>query len=153
MQHLPASLVDVIFARLTMTYGRDFMDRWPGIEPAAVKASWGLELAGFGPEAVYHALDNLPPAKPPTALEFKAACARAPAPAGSALPNNPTPADPAIARQALQAMRSVPAGAMRQDLDWAASLRDRHRAGEKLNPNQIRCFRNALRLHPNGAQV
>ena len=30
--------------------------------------------------------------------------------------------------------------------EWAYALQARHAAGENLNPNQIRCYRNALGL-------
>lgn len=30
---------------------------------------------------------------------------------------------------------------------WARTLKARHDKGEKLNPNQVRCYRNALGLN------
>lgn len=35
----------------------------------------------------------------------------------------------------------------------ARRLKSRHDAGDVLNANQIRCYKNALGLHPGGAQL
>ena len=40
-----------------------------------------------------------------------------------------------------------------KETGWALALKARHDRGEKLNPNQIRCYKNALDLHPAGVQL
>ena len=78
---LPAPWVDRIFEKLTLTYGHRFLGRWSGLDLGQVKADWAHELARLqqSPDAIRYALNNLPPAEPPTVLEFRAICARRPA--------------------------------------------------------------------------
>lgn len=85
---LPSAWVDRIFEKLTLTYGHQFLGRWSGLDVDAVKADWAHELAGFEnrPDAVRHALQNLPVKDPPTVRQFVAACVAAPTPAVKALP-------------------------------------------------------------------
>jgi hypothetical protein len=77
---LPPHWVDRIFEKLAVTYGREFLGRWDGIPIENVKADWAHELAGFAhlPEAIAHALKNMPADKPPTVLQFRDMCRRAP---------------------------------------------------------------------------
>jgi hypothetical protein len=77
---LPSEWVDRIFEKLALVYGRDFLGRWDGLDIRAVKADWALELGRFAnaPDSIRFALDSLPLSKPPTALEFKHLCNRAP---------------------------------------------------------------------------
>lgn len=44
---LPAKWVDRIFAKLTLTDGRQFTDQYRNLDTDAVKTNWALELAGF----------------------------------------------------------------------------------------------------------
>ena len=78
--HLPLEWVDRIFEKLALVYGRDFLGRWDGLDIRAVKADWAHELGRFNnaPDSIRFALDSLPLTKPPTALEFKHLCNRAP---------------------------------------------------------------------------
>lgn len=70
---LQDSWVDRIFTKLSMTYGRDFLARWEGLELEDVKADWGDELGGLSPtpDRIRYALENLP-LKAPTVIEFRA---------------------------------------------------------------------------------
>lgn len=85
---LPSPIVDAIFAKLKLTYGRDFTGRYEGIDEALVKGDWAHELAGFArsPSAIKHALQHLPPEKPPTVLQFRALCINSPEPMPLGLP-------------------------------------------------------------------
>ena len=58
-------LVDVIFTKLNLTYGRDFSSRWEGIDMQDVKNDWAHELAGCekNPQSIKYALQNLPHSK------------------------------------------------------------------------------------------
>lgn len=74
------SLVDMIFAKCALVYGRDFAGRWEGMNLAEVKADWARELGGLldNPSRIKHGLEHLPPEKPPTVLSFRALCIGAP---------------------------------------------------------------------------
>jgi hypothetical protein len=105
-----------------MIFGRDFLSRYEGLDVAAVKAEWAEDLAGFqqAPAAIKFALDNLPSDKPPTSLQFRDLCRRAPQYAPKALPA-PTP-DPEMAKTVRQAFKSINAYGT---TEWAAKLRAR----------------------------
>lgn len=87
---LPALWVDRIFAKLAITYGRDFLGRWEGMELAPVQSDWGYELRSFKarPAAIAYALESLPQGKPPTVIDFKAMCSRMP---DTSMPELPAP--------------------------------------------------------------
>lgn len=70
-------LVEMIFTKCSLRYGRDFAGRWEGLDLADVKADWAHELTGIKPETVRHGLQNLPD-KPPTVKDFINACKGAP---------------------------------------------------------------------------
>jgi hypothetical protein len=74
-------LVDAVFKKLTLTYGRDFLSRWEGIDLIDVKNDWAHELRGYenAPDSIKYALQNLP-VRPPSVVEFRALCMRAPPP-------------------------------------------------------------------------
>lgn len=73
---LPDAWVDRIFDKLTLVYGHQFLSRWDGLDLAKVKVDWAHELRGFAQNAgaIAYGLANLPPAKPPTVLEFRGIC-------------------------------------------------------------------------------
>lgn len=77
---LPSAWTDRIFDKLTLTYGQSFLRRWQDIDLNAVKSDWSHELSGFErfPKSIAWALQNLPPEKPPTVLEFRNIARRAP---------------------------------------------------------------------------
>lgn len=72
------SLVDLIFGKCQLTYGRDFSSRWEGMNLAEVKADWVRELGPIldNPKAIKYGLEHIPADKPPTVLQFRAACLR-----------------------------------------------------------------------------
>ena len=74
---MSSELIDVIFKKCTLRYGRDFTGRWEGLDIADVKDDWEHELKGVKPETVAHGLKNLPD-KPPTVKDFINACKGAP---------------------------------------------------------------------------
>jgi hypothetical protein len=90
---LPDAWIEKIFDKLTLVYGHQFLSRWDGIELAEVKADWAHELRCFAqsPQVIAYGLENLPPTKPPTVLEFRAICSSPHAPRVErplALPNH-----------------------------------------------------------------
>lgn len=142
---LPLPWVDRIFDKLMLVYGRDFTGRWDGLPMSSVKADWAHELSGFEahPEAIKHALLTINPAKPPTVLEFRNLAANAPKMAALELP--PPPVDREFRAELMARIGTPKAGEYRPKA-WAETLRRRHVACEKLNANQIRCYRAALGL-------
>ena len=141
---LPQPWVDRIFDKLTLVYGHHFIGRWAGMKLDAVKADWGHTLDGLErhPEAIRHALQNLPSEKPPTVLQFRDLCRLAPEAPAPALPN--VKADPARVAEALARMRASPEG--KGGRDWAWRLRERELQGAKLSPAQREMWRSALRV-------
>lgn len=141
---LPLSWIDRIFDKLVLVYGRDFTGRWDGLPLSSVKTDWAHELSGFDkhPGAIKHALQNLPAAKPPTVYEFRNLCVAAPRDTVGELPA--PPADPLFVSAIAEKIRlSVPVGAV-DHKEWAKTLKARHKAGDRLNMNQVRCYRIAL---------
>lgn len=138
--------VDYIFTQCAATYGAAW-DRSLGDAPIAdVKTVWLNMLDPFrnSKKRIVWAMQNLPE-KSPNAIEFRNLCRAAPMPE---IPVLEAPkAEPARVAAELAKLGHVrntvsqPHG-MKQ---WAHNLKARHVAGEKLNPNQIRCYTEALR--------
>jgi hypothetical protein len=138
---LPDSWVDSLFARLQVRYGSAWTNLWQGIDPAAVKADWAEELAGFesNPAAIKHALDNLPPDRPPMSARFKALCLNRPEPMPKQLPA--PKADDAIVKAVVAAVKP---SAGSDPKAWAYELRRRDRLGDRLTKAQRDMWRAAL---------
>lgn len=104
---LPEHWTNKIFEKLMLTYGRDFLARWEGVPIADLKADWAHELAGYvcNAPALAYALQNLPTERPPTVLQFRAICQRAPAPAVPRI--EPPKANPEVARKAIAEARAL----------------------------------------------
>ena len=101
------TLMDVVFTKLSLAYGRDFTGRWEGLNMADVKADWAHEMSGYerNPSAIKYALQNLPHSKPPTVFEFRAIARRAPE---MYVPQLDAPAaNPDVVRQALAQARAA----------------------------------------------
>ena len=143
---LPLSWVERIFDKLLLVYGRDFTGRWEGLDISTVKTDWSHELSGFEkhPEAIKHALQNLPAAKPPTVYEFRNLCVSAPKTTTFELPA--PPADPLFVAEIAKRLRVVTEKPEHGMKSWAYRLQARDKAGESLNMNQRRCYRAALGL-------
>jgi hypothetical protein len=142
---LPTSWVDRIFEKLALVYGRDFTERYSGLSPAAVKAEWGRELAlcARRPECIAYALDNLPVgAKPPTSIEFRALCAKAPV---YDVPKLAAPrADDAKVSEVLAAAKGAVGHAVMAHNGWEQRLEAKALAGEiKLTQAQREAIRAA----------
>lgn len=139
---LPMPWVEKIFLKLTLTFGREFSDRWDEASLEDVKADWAHELRGFqqNPAAIGYGLEHCLAGKPPTVQEFKAVCLRHTA----HVPMLPSPkADPAVVAQVMGQLR-VPQAAMVDHKAWAKRLRDRHQAGEKFGRYQIQSYMQVL---------
>ena len=139
---LPLAWVEKVFRKLTVVYGRDFMARWEGQEINDVIEDWAEELAGFvnWPEAIAWALKSLPDSKPPTVLEFRALCFKAPKPERLALPE--PAADPVFAKQVLEKVTRKPAG-VNVYTDWIRRGLAGLEAGVRKSPTVERMIREA----------
>jgi hypothetical protein len=148
---LPTPWVDRIFDKLTLIYGQSFLRRWADIDLNAVKSDWAHELAGFAqhPRAIAFALENLPPERPPTVLEFRAMARRAPA---EDLPRLPEPkADPARVAAELAKMAPLKVDHSRIRLgrtDWAHRILARHAAGGRVTRTVLAMAEDVARRHP-----
>jgi hypothetical protein len=140
---LPIAWIDKVFQKLTLTYGRDFLNRWEGVPIEDVKEDWAHELRGFqqNPSAIAYGLQNCITGKPPTVHEFKSVCIRRP---DTVLALPEPPADPARVAAELKKLESIKSIERVDTRAWAKRLRDRHINGDSLNQNQIRCYREAL---------
>lgn len=106
-------IVGVVFKKLSLAYGRDFLSRWEGMDLNEVRADWCHELAGCekSPHSVLYALQNLPP-KPPTVYEFRAIARRMPPPEMVRI--EAPAADPRIVRAELAKMAKYMTRGMRR---------------------------------------
>lgn len=157
-QLLPAfdRAIGKVFARLTATYGRKFMDQWEGLDEDVVMASWAHELSGYdsrlkpNPELVDNlvllqplawALENLPE-RPLNAIEFRNLCRLAPAVAVPALPE--PVADRARRDAELAKLAHVRRTQVSIGKGWAQALIDRAARGEFVNVGPLRMAKQAL---------
>ena len=145
---LPDNWIDALFARLTGLYGNRFTNMWTGIDAPLVRQTWASELAGMRPESIKYALDHLPEDFPPTALQFKKLCFMSPE--RPMVIAHDVPAQPDRIRDAMAKLTKPEPHGMKE---WAYRLKARHECGDKLNANQIRCYKNALGLNTGGAQL
>lgn len=139
---LPNPWVEKIFKKMTLIYGRDFTARWEGLESSEVIDDWAHELATFvnWPEAIAWALLNMPAGKPPTVLEFRAICYRAPKPERQALPEpiaNKARVDAEIAKL------NKPRDRVNVYADWIGRGLARIAAGAKVSPAVEKIIREA----------
>lgn len=101
-------LVDLIFAKCMLVYGREFLARWEGQNIDEVKLDWARELGAVlsNPQAIKHALLHLPVERPPTVLQFRQLCVNHPvAPERRLNPPDPTPEEKQAVRSLLQQAR------------------------------------------------
>lgn len=126
--------VDALFTRLQVRYGDAWTRKWEGIDVDAVKADWHEQLANIvaaRPQAVTHALNNLPPDFPPNSEQFRKMCTGFP----EMVPALAAPAVKADPEKVAAAMQAVVQKPVAHDPAMAAAdaLRARReRSGGKL---------------------
>lgn len=142
---LPLPWVNRIFAKLTVAYGRDFLNRWEGIDLALVQADWAEELDGYlkNPDALVYGLNNLPADKPPTAKQFRAICNNRPEPKLTALAAPVGQPSPEVRAKVAQLIHPA---SQQHPKDWARKLRDREQqtGGRGMTRAQREMWRTAL---------
>jgi len=143
---LPLDYVEAIFTKLSLVYGRSFLDRWAGIDMERVKADWGHELAGLerSPKSIAHALQNLPADKPPTVLEFRKIAWSMPAADMPAIEH--TPASKKVIAAVLGGFTRDDTNKPDDGRNWARRIMSRVNDGEKLKIYSVNCAKKALRL-------
>lgn len=143
---LSLAWTDRIFDRLCVRYGVRFLNQWKGMDMDAVRCDWADVLSGFEkwPEAIAFAIDHLEDEKPPTATMFRAIALKAPKPENLALPEPKS--DPSrVAEELAKLMPIKMKTTTHVDHNaWAKALQTRHEAGDRLNTNQVRCYRLAM---------
>lgn len=99
-----SELIELIFRKCSLRYGRDFRSRWEGLDIKDVMDDWAHELKGITPESVAYALQNLPD-KPPTVGDFKKVALNAPIKPLERL--DPPRANPALVAAELAKLRAL----------------------------------------------
>lgn len=127
---LPAGWTDRIFEKLTVTYGRDFLSRWEGMDLNAVKSDWAHELSGLfrHPSSIAWALDHLPE-KPPTVVQFRRIANEMPAQSEPRLEYEAAGME-RIAAELARVAPSITRVNPVDSRDWARRLVARHESGE-----------------------
>lgn len=143
---LPAGWVDRIFDKLALTYGRDFLGRYEGMDINAVKSDWAHELSGFfaHPSAIAFALSSLPD-RAPSVIEFRKIARLAPAAEAPRIEVSPAGKERIAAELAKVApVLKAPTSGFR---DWARRIVARHESGGRITKAQIDMARDALKGH------
>ena len=137
---LPLHWVEKLFRKLSARYGKAFLGQYDGVALEDVMADWAEELGGFGtrPEALAHAIANLPE-RAPNVAQFRALCVGAPS-AAPALP--PVPADPARVQAELAKFNRTAQPTDRYT-DWIRRGLADLEAGIKRSPSVVRMIREA----------
>lgn len=133
---LPMTWVEKIFRKLSARYGKAFAGQYDGVPIDDVMADWAEELAGLQarPEAIAHALANLPD-RAPNVAQFRQLCVNAPR-AAVALP--PVTANPERVQAEVAKLGDVRA-VHRDPKTWADAIIAEHRAGRQgLNPTRVK---------------
>lgn len=86
---------DYIFGRMSAIYGNDFARKWDGIDAKLIRSEWTQTLGKFltYKPSMDYALENLPPDRPPSSLQFRKICQGGPGipmPDAAQIANNPT---------------------------------------------------------------
>ena len=144
---LPIAWVDKIFMKLTLVYGAEFLRRWEGVSVSDVKTDWSHELAGFdeNPEAIAHALQNLPSDKPPNVFQFRAIARTLPS-KQPVLPKPESASAKVIAAQ-LIAMAPIKNIVKVDGREWARRIVRSAEAGDKVPLYSLNLAKSALNPH------
>lgn len=139
---LPDAWVERIWVCMRASYGASFDRQWEcpaGVDPGKhvrdMKAHWGRELRGFqqNPNAIGHALDNLPE-QPPNLVQFKLLCQRRPDPNTFRLTGPEPEPDPARTKEMFAKVQN--AWKERHPRQWIRDLEARKSGGEQLSAGQ-----------------
>ena len=146
---LQTTVIDRLFARLAISYGTEFTNKWGTLSSIEVKSHWAHELGIFADNlhAIGWALQNLP-ARCPNLIEFKSLCKQSPRPTTMALDAPKAPVevvDRVLAEIAATAFKTPKHQNGNVDHKrWDKRLKTFHENGGKLSLYQIKCYKTAL---------
>ena len=146
---LPTAAIDRLFARLAISYGTEFTNKWGTLNSIEVKSHWAHELNHFADNlhAISWALQNLPD-RCPNLIEFKSLCKQAPRTTRTALDASKAPVevvDRVLAEIAAKTLKTpVDESGHVDHKRWAKKLKARHEKGENLSMYQINAYKTAL---------
>lgn len=142
MSSLPIAWIEMIFERLSLTYGAKVARMWAGVDPEKLKAHWARELYGFKdhPESFSYALGHLDAEDPPNLEQFKRACIAAPKKAAPMLPG-PKPDPARVAEIVAQVAKPIDDVGPKA---WAHRLLRRSAEGAKIPVCHLRMARQAI---------
>jgi len=150
-QPLDLPRVKRIFTRLTLRYGAQFMNLWPGIDDMTpVHMDWAIVLGGLSDEALTFGLENLPD-RPPIATAFRDICRRS-GHVVKALPQARPEPDLERLEREFRRLGELAAQTKKDPKGWARRLREKDKAGEHISTVQRNAYRNAL-LYDDGVPI
>jgi hypothetical protein len=138
------SLVELIFSKCALVYGRDFLSRWEGQNLTEVLADWSRELGRVldNPRAIRYGLEHLPNERPPTVLQFRSICVGRPDESPKQLrgpASDSSVVNEAVARALANVRKNEGPRA------WANRLRIREQKADRLTPAQRTMWLEALK--------
>lgn len=144
---LDASLVEDVHAALLVRYTDAWVRKYEYVgeqNMQLVRDDWAEVLDGLSPEALWHALKNLPATFPPNAAEFRdlAREYKAPAKAETKRLEAPRYHDSKRWREAFERLGELQRE--RGPLTWAYELQEREKRGDDLLQSQRDAWRKAL---------
>lgn len=138
-----AESIDWLFSRMAAIYGPEWKRQCGDTPIGDIKTEWGYALAWCAgrPDAIRHALDNLPE-RCPNVIAFRNLCRSAPkaAPLLLAEPKS----DPVFVAQVLAKLSDAPAKT--DGREWARRIVARKAAGEYILPCTLGMAMSALGL-------
>jgi hypothetical protein len=147
-------IIDRVFKRLSATYGAEWERSISAAPIADIRTVWAHEMGRYERSLgrIAWALDNLPTSCP-NVIIFRSLCAAAPVQEAphKAIEYKPSEIAPEVKRAVITGLRDGTASIDKRA--WAHALKARHEAGKAFNMNQVRCYKNALGLHPGGVQL
>ena len=138
---VPIEWVEKIFAKLSVNYGMDFLNRYKGIKLVDVKTDWSEELGGLDGAAISFALQSLPD-RPPTAQQFRNLCLQAPSAVEVPKLEMPKP-NPAMVKLVMERLAQSPISPV-DNRAWAKAILRDVEAGVRRTPTVVQMARNAL---------
>jgi hypothetical protein len=142
-------VINRLFERLNLAYGRDFNFKFEGLDMTLVKGAWAVELdvgSEKKEEAIRWALENLP-VKMPNPMEFKRLMQQAPVYRDPAVKFLPEPAvDQAVLVKVMAQVATIKHQPSCEPKAWARRIIERHAAGERIGNYQLQSAREALRI-------
>ena len=140
---LPIEWVEKLFAKLTLNYGVDFLNRYKGIPLVDVKTDWSEELGRLDGAAIVFALGSLPD-RPPTAQQFRNLCLQAPS--AVEVPKLEMPkANPEMAKLVMEKLAQAPTSPV-DNRAWAKTILRDVQGGLRRTPTVIQMAKNALEV-------